>query len=83
MMKKILLSLAAVTAMTAMADTPLWMRFASISPDGNKIAFCYKGDIYVVPSSGGQAVQLTSQCGRQTAQRWLFPVTVRVTTTSM
>ena len=40
MMKKFLLSLAAVTAMTAMADTPLWMRYASISPDGNKIAFC-------------------------------------------
>ena len=60
-MKRILFFLAVLTAMTAMADTPLWMRYASISPDGNKIAFCYKGDIYVVPSGGGQAVQLTSQ----------------------
>ena len=70
MMKKILLSLAAVTAMTAMADTPLWMRYASISPDGNKIAFCYKGDIYVVPSGGGQAVQLTSQSSYESMPVW-------------
>ncbi len=70
MMRKFLLSLAAVTAMTAMADTPLWMRFASISPDGNKIAFCYKGDIYVVPSSGGQAVQLTSQSSYESMPVW-------------
>ena len=69
-MKKILLSLAAVTAMTAMADTPLWMRYARISPDGNKIAFCYKGDIYVVPSTGGQAVQLTSQSSYETMPVW-------------
>lgn len=32
-----------------------WFRYSKISPDGSKIAFCYKGDIYVVPSSGGQA----------------------------
>ena len=70
-MKKILLFLAAVTAMTAMADTPpMWMRYARISPDGNKIAFCYKGDIYVVPSTGGQAVQLTSQSSYETQPVW-------------
>ena len=69
-MKKFLLFIAAVTAMTAMADTPLWMRFASISPDGNKIAFCYKGDIYVVPSAGGQAVQLTSQSSYESMPVW-------------
>ena len=32
MMKKFLLSLAVMTAITAMADTPLWMRYARISP---------------------------------------------------
>ena len=69
-MKRILLLIAVVTAMTAMADTPLWMRYARISPDGNKIAFCYKGDIYVVPSAGGQAVQLTSQSSYETQPVW-------------
>lgn len=41
-------------------DSPLWLRKNCISPDGSKIAFCYKGDIYVVNASGGKAVQLTS-----------------------
>ncbi|MBO4803927.1 MAG: PD40 domain-containing protein, partial [Muribaculaceae bacterium] len=69
-MKKFLVLFALMTAMTAMADTPLWMRFASISPDGNKIAFCYKGDIYVVPSTGGQAVQLTSHSSYESQPVW-------------
>lgn len=44
----------------AFAQTnPLWMRYPSISPDGKKIAFGYKGDIYVVDATGGNAVPLT------------------------
>lgn len=41
-------------------EAPLWMRYNSISPDGKTIAFCYKGDIYTVPVSGGRAFQVTS-----------------------
>jgi tricorn protease len=40
-------------------DKPLWLRYPAISPDGQSILFCYKGDIYKVPSSGGQAIPLT------------------------
>jgi tricorn protease len=40
-------------------DTPLWMRYPAISPDGKTIAFGYKGDIYRVPVSGGVATPLT------------------------
>lgn len=40
-------------------EEALWLRYPSISPDGSKIAFTYKGDIYTVPSSGGNAVPLT------------------------
>jgi tricorn protease len=36
-----------------------WLRYASISPDGSKIAFTYKGDIYLVNTSGGDAQALT------------------------
>ena len=36
-----------------------WMRHSSISPDGSEIAFTYKGDLYKVASSGGDAQQLT------------------------
>ncbi len=40
-------------------DRPLWLRYPAISPDGQTILFCYKDDIYQVPSSGGQANPLT------------------------
>ncbi len=41
-------------------ENPLWMRYPAISPDGNTIAFCYRGDIYTVPSAGGVAIPLTT-----------------------
>jgi tricorn protease len=34
---------------------PEWMRHASISPDGQTIAFGYHGDIYTVSANGGEA----------------------------
>ncbi|GHT01464.1 tricorn protease [Bacteroidia bacterium] len=40
-------------------NSPLWMRYPSISPDGQQIAFSYKGDIFTVPVGGGQANQIT------------------------
>jgi tricorn protease len=40
-------------------DRPLWLRYPAISPDGQTILFCYKGDIYRVPAEGGQALPLT------------------------
>lgn len=42
------------------SDEPLWMRYPAISPDGNEIAFSYKGDIYKVSSHGGIATRLTT-----------------------
>lgn len=43
----------------AAQEHPLWLRYPAVSPDGATIAFCYKGDIYRVPASGGQAFPLT------------------------
>ncbi|MCX6280362.1 MAG: S41 family peptidase [Bacteroidetes bacterium] len=40
-------------------ENPLWMRYTAISPDGQTILFCYKGDIWSVSSSGGNATPLT------------------------
>src|SRR5689334_10679197 len=40
-------------------DTPLWLRYPAISPDGQTIAFSYQGDIYVVPAVGGAATPIT------------------------
>ncbi|MFN6178760.1 MAG: S41 family peptidase [Flavobacteriales bacterium] len=36
-----------------------WLRQPAISPDGNTIAFCYQGDIWRVPTGGGEATVLT------------------------
>lgn len=40
-------------------DTPLWLRYPAISPDGQTLLFEYKGDIWSVPASGGNATPLT------------------------
>ncbi|MDE5649423.1 MAG: DPP IV N-terminal domain-containing protein, partial [Duncaniella sp.] len=61
-MKRIITStILAAAAMTGMAVTPLWLRDVKISPDGSRIAFTYKGDIYTVPAAGGNALRGTSQ----------------------
>ncbi len=44
----------------AAEESPLWIRKNCISPDGSRIAFCYKGDIYTVNAAGGTAAQITS-----------------------
>ncbi len=38
---------------------PRWLRYPAISPDGKRIVFTYRGDLYRVPSQGGEAVPLT------------------------
>lgn len=59
-----------LSGLTAMSDTPLWLRNSAISPDGTAVAFTYKGDIYIVPTTGGQARQLTTNSGYDTAPVW-------------
>lgn len=70
-MKKLLACIAlGFAAATSYAETPLWMRDVRISPDGTEIAFCYKGDIYKVPASGGVATQLTTQASYECTPVW-------------
>ena len=70
-MKKLLLSIALGAGVSALqAVTPLWMRDVRISPDGQEIVFCYKGDIYKVSAEGGKAVQLTTQDSYESSPVW-------------
>ncbi len=41
-------------------NTPLWIRYPAISPDGQTIAFEYQGDIYTVPVTGGRATPIVT-----------------------
>lgn len=52
------------------SESPLWMRYPAISPDGSEIAFTYKGDIYKVSAQGGQAVRLTTNPAQDTHPMW-------------
>ena len=51
-------------------ENPLWMRYPAISPDGKTIAFCYKGDIFLVSSEGGRATQLTTHPAYDSRPVW-------------
>ncbi|MEF2751514.1 MAG: peptidase S41, partial [Muribaculaceae bacterium] len=67
----IMLFAAASGTVTAMADNaPLWLRDAAISPDGSRIAFTFKGDIYTVPTTGGKASRLTALPSLEWAPVW-------------
>ena len=57
-MKNFVLGIILLCSVTSFSQ--LWMRYPAISPKGDKIAFCYQGDIFVVDSKGGTAVQITS-----------------------
>ncbi|WP_460218284.1 S41 family peptidase [Psychroserpens sp. MEBiC05023] len=59
-MKKILSLVALLFVCFAFSqNNPLWLRYPSISPDGQTILFNYQGDIYKVAASGGEAVPMT------------------------
>lgn len=57
-------------AVSISAVNPLWVRDVKISPDGSRIAFSYKGDIYTVPSAGGNATRITSESSYESAPVW-------------
>lgn len=72
-MKKLLSLALAITLSAGFAsgqETPKWIRSNSISPDGTKIAFSYKGDIFVVPATGGRALQITTNSAYDSNPKW-------------
>jgi tricorn protease len=55
---------------SAVAEPALWMRTPAISPDGTKIAFSYRGDLWTVPVDGGVATPVTVDAGYETTPVW-------------
>ncbi len=58
------------TCILSAQTNPKWLRHSSISPDGSKIAFTYKGDLYTVASAGGTAQQLTFHSAHDFMATW-------------
>ncbi len=68
--KPIIIAALLATSFVSSAETPLWLRDVKIAPDGQTIAFTYKGDIYTVPTVGGTAVRLTTSPSYETSPIW-------------
>ena len=68
-MKKLFL-IVLLAAGLSLSAQPLWMRHNVISPQGDKIAFCYKGDVYVVSAQGGKALQITTNAAYDADPIW-------------
>lgn len=68
-MKKLFL-IALLAATFQLSAQPLWLRHNVISPQGDKIAFCYKGDVYVVNANGGKALQITTNAAYDAEPIW-------------
>lgn len=67
----LILTTALVFATNVLAESdPLWMRYPAISPNGETIAFTYKGDLYTVSANGGKAIQLTTHPAYDTQPVW-------------
>jgi len=52
------------------AETPTWLRYPAISPDGTTLVFQYGGDIFKVDANGGMATALTSNSAYDTQAVW-------------
>jgi len=49
---------------------PKWARYPAISPNGETIAFTYKGNLFTVPANGGVAKQLTYHSAHDYSPVW-------------
>ena len=64
-----LVLLSILTGLSAQIN-PQWMRSIAISPDASTIAFTYKGNLYTVPVTGGDATQLTYHAAHDHMAVW-------------
>ncbi len=70
MKKSIILIITLLLSKIIIAQSPLWLRYPVISPNGKEIAFCYKGQIYKVSSKGGTATPIVNNKFYNKAPQW-------------
>ncbi|NRB48720.1 MAG: PD40 domain-containing protein [Saprospiraceae bacterium] len=64
------LTIPTVMLATPVADGPLYFAdYPTLSPDANTVVFAYEGDLWRVPSAGGQAMRITAMDGNETHPR--------------
>jgi len=62
--------LVAVSGAAAASDEALWLRYPSISPDGETVVFSTRGDLWKVSTDGGLATQLTVHAAHDFMPVW-------------
>ncbi len=68
--RNLLCALSLIPTGTMAQNEALWLRYGALSPDGNTIAFSYQGDLWRVPSTGGQATLLTTSDAYERSPVW-------------
>ena len=69
-MRKLSLSLLLVCVCAFLAAQNPFLRFPALNSDGSQISFSYQGDIWVVPSSGGNARRITIHEAYESRPQW-------------
>ena len=55
----------------ASAGTPVDLpRYPSVSPDGSQVVYSWRGDLWIAPVDGGNAIRLTSHPAIEAASAW-------------
>jgi len=52
------------------SPTKDWIRYPAISPDGTQVCFSHRGDLWLVPVTGGKATLLTSHAAYERSPVW-------------
>ena len=65
-----LLAMLFVRVLVAAEDSVVFPRTPAPSPDGEQVAFSFQGDIWVVPTRGGEARRLTANPAYDYLPRW-------------
>ncbi|MEM8884538.1 MAG: S41 family peptidase [Planctomycetota bacterium] len=70
MLRRLLLPLLLLTPLAHAKEELLWIRYPALSPDGSQVCFSYGGDLWLVPSAGGDAVPLTTHVAYERSPVW-------------